>query len=174
MMECRSFTAGFKQYLVQSTAAGLAEVELFLIGELQAVVGVHNPTHKRASYKRPGKSGAKTHTTFDHGASAGGPPWTRTTQGLHAIASEIFDGGLRLRIGVRSNAAYMLMLDQGINYGSVGKGIHHAATTKRKKRGLAEAAYHPRSGATMAWPWAGVTVERYWPTIEQLLRTGFH
>jgi hypothetical protein len=154
-MEVRKF-AGFKMELVQATAAGLAAVESFLVPQLRAAVGIHNPTHRRVKYKyKKTKSGrAATHTVFLKGAPTGGPPYTRTTAGLHAIASEITDGGKTLRIGVRSNARYMLMLDAGITY-----------PTHGGKEG---------GGHKMQWPWALREVKRLWPTCEQLFNTGFH
>lgn len=145
-METKSNFDAFERRMVQATAAGLAAVKSFLIPQLRAAVGIHNPTHKRVKYTRPSKSGAKTHTIFEHGAPQGGPPWTRTTAGLHAIASETLDDGMRLRIGVRSNAKYMLMLDAGIKYSSGEK----------------------------KWPWALSTVDANMKTCEQLFMTGAH
>ena len=145
-MAIRSFEAGFRRRLVKATQAGLMEVEQVALAKLKAVVGTHNPTHKSGvKYKRRGKRGAKTHTTFDHGAPAGGPPWTRTTLGQRAIAGDFLDEGMRLRIGVLSNAIYMLYLDQGIHYGRAG---------------------------FKAWPWANTTIEAMLPELRQLFLTG--
>jgi len=145
-MAIRSFEAGFKRRLVEATKTGLMEVEQAALAKLKAVVGTHNPTHKSGvKYKRPRQSGMKTHTTFDHGAPFGGPPWTRTTMGQQAIASELLDDGMRLRLGVLSNAIYMLYLDQGINYSQVGE---------------------------RSWPWANVTIEAMLPELRQLFMAG--
>lgn len=152
-MDVKFLEAGLKRRMVEATETGMHAVASILVPRLKSAVSLHNPTHKQVKYQRKSKSGAKSHTTFDHGAPVGGPPWHRTGAGLQSIASELVDDGTRLRIGVRPQGIHLLYLDQGVKYPTHGAG-----------RGGA--------GAMMQWPWAGSTVKHYMPVLKQIFMAG--
>lgn len=105
---------GFNRALNEATKRGVRAVAITAHTLIQQELSVPNTgvRHKRTRATSRGRKGSQ-YTTYPHPSKPGEPPRLRTGFGRSHVYKEPIDGGLRWRIGVRGNAAYMGLLELG-------------------------------------------------------------
>jgi hypothetical protein len=145
-MKFESHIPELEQALQRASETGMMAMATYLVPELQQVLSVVNPG-KSVKYKRPSKSGAKSHTVYGKPSAPGEPPRQRTGTGKGMVSFEVKTEGdtVTLRVGVPESAVYLGYHEAGINYGRTGE----------QRR-----------------PWLAITVEKHVAALAQLFASG--
>jgi hypothetical protein len=138
--------AEFERALAQATENGLRRAAIFTVSQCKAALSVVNPG-RSVKYKRPSKSGAKSHTVYGTPSSPEEPPRQRTGHGKGMVSYEELREGsdFAVRVGVPKEAIYLGYHEVGIKY---------------------------RNKGTQRRPWLVATVEKYAAVLAQLFTSG--